>query len=107
MRVFAPLIFLYLIGMWAIARMLAPGLAWNHQVYTRVGWRMLLYPAILLSIFLLAFALIGFLVDQGYSWTLFALPVIVVAAFLGIIKLASVMVGDVRRVLYPTDPKEK
>lgn len=104
---FLPLLVLYGLIVWGVVAMVThSSTPWTHPNFSRVGWRLLLYPAVLLTLVLLGFAGFSFIIDLGIAPVVMFLPLIVVIYGLGVLKLAMVLVGDLLRVIRnPTKEK--
>jgi hypothetical protein len=86
MRVFFPMLLAYGVCYISIAVQLR-----------RLTAKLAAYAAILTSIVMAAFALATLLLDQGYFWTQFVLPILAVFALLGFYKIASMMAANLNK----------
>lgn len=103
MRIFLPMLFLYGLIAAAGILVLTRGIPWHDPRVTKVGVRTLVYPAILLTLLLLGFAGASRAIDLGSPSIVFCLPLGVVFCGVALLKLALVMMKDVRRVLSKTE----
>lgn len=106
MRVFFPLIFVYALLLWGgLTLAFHSATPWTDRRFFPALWRLILYPAVMLTILMVAFAAAARVIDYGWYGTQFALPLVAIVGVLALIKLAIVMVGDVRKILH-TPTKE-
>lgn len=108
MRVFAPLILVYLlmfVGVIALA--LSSATPWKDPRFGRVAWRIMFYPAILMSVAFAGLGLLSRFIDYGFTWSIFVIVPALLLILAVILKLASVMVGNVRKALQPRQLIEK
>lgn len=97
---FFPLILLYG-GLFALVVTLSLQSAtpWQDPRFKRLWWRVMLYPAILMSVVMLAFAGLSRFIDFGFTWAIFVIVPALLIILVGIVKLAGIMAGDVRKSL--------
>jgi hypothetical protein len=63
----------------------------------RLTAKLAVFAAILTSIAMAALALAALLLDQGYVWTQFVLPILAVFGLLGFYKIASMMAANLNK----------
>jgi hypothetical protein len=86
MRVFLPMLFTYAACYIAIAVRV-------KSLTTKLA----VFAAILSSIVAVAIAAASLLIDQGYVWTQFVLPILAVFGLLGLYKIATMMAANLNK----------
>lgn len=86
MRIFIPLFIMYVGSYWLLYSMV-------KQFTTKLA----VYAAIFMTLLMTVFALTALLLDQGYFWTQFALPILAVFALLGLYKIATMMAANLNK----------
>ncbi|UTC29668.1 hypothetical protein BAJUN_00380 [Bajunvirus bajun] len=100
MRVFAPLILTYVLLFAAVVFLsLHTPTPWRDPRFKPLMWRVLLFPAVLMSLTFGAFALVSWFIDFGFVWAIFVIFPGGLMLAIGLISLALGMVGSVRKVL--------
>jgi hypothetical protein len=86
MRIFIPLFIMYGSSFCLLSLMV-------KQFSTKLA----VYAAIFTSILMAVLGLTSLLLDQGYVWTQFALPILAVFVLLGLYKIASMMAANLNK----------